>query len=109
LAVVFLRATVVSMVPAAPLLPAMLPARPAVAHADVPEAVVGGAVEGVGELEDVLADDPLVDVGDEVVVGADDVDEQAPNTVPHSKPPTNNVLRHMLIPSSSLSSDGGGG
>ena len=99
----------VSMVPAAPLLPTMLPARPAVAHADVPEVVVVGDVEGGGELEDVLADDPLVDVGDEVVVGDDDVDEQAPNTVPHSKPPTIRVLRHMLIPTSSLSSAGGGG
>lgn len=85
------------MVPAAPLLPAMLPARPAVAHADVPEIVVVGDVEPVGELEDVLADDPLVDVGDEVVVGDDDVDEQAPNTAPHTNPPTIKALRRMLI------------
>jgi hypothetical protein len=100
---------VVSMVPAAPLLPAMLPARPAVAHGDVPELVVVGDVEPVGELEVVLAGAPVVGVGDEVVVGEDDVDEQAANAAPHSKPPTIRALRHMLIPKSSLSlADGGG-
>jgi len=103
LAVVFLRAMVTSMVPAAPLLPTMLPARPAVAHGDVPDIVVVVEVETVGELEDVVVDDPLVDVGDEVVVEDDDEDEQAPRTAPHSKPPTTKVLRHMLVPTSTPS------
>ena len=77
----------VSMVPAAPLLPTRLPARPAVVHGAVTDTVVVGEVEPLGELEDVVVDDPLVDVGDEVVVEDDDEDEQAPRTAPHSKPP----------------------
>ncbi len=92
------------MVPAAPLLPTMLPARPAVVHGDTPDVVVGGEVELVDGLEDVLTDDPLVDEGDPVVVGDDDVDEHAPRTTPQHKPPATKAFRHVLIPMDSLSS-----
>lgn len=91
------------MVPAAPLLPTRLPARPAVVHGGVTDTVVVGEVEPLGELEDVVVDDPLVDVGDEVVVEDDDEDEQAPRTAPHSKPPATKLLRHMLVPTSTPS------
>jgi hypothetical protein len=68
---VLLRETVVSMVPAAPLLPAMTPLRADVAHWASPADVVGGAVEVDVEVEAAA-----------VVVVEDEFDEQAPRRHP---------------------------
>src|ERR1019366_10022871 len=79
------RPTVVSMVPAAPLLPTIDPTRPAVAHRVGPVEVVDGAgvevVDGawvVDEFDGI----PLVDVRPAVVDDDDDPEEHAPSSAP---------------------------
>src|ERR1700680_4544879 len=84
---VLLRATVVSMVPAAPLLPTTEPCSAAVAHRAVPADVVGEPpVEEVVEVVDLA-----VVVGPELVVEGADVDdvdepdEHAPSATPAAR------------------------
>src|ERR1035438_8308071 len=79
------RPTVVSMVPAAPLLPTIDPTRPAVVHRVGPVEVVDGAglevVDGAGVVDEVDGI-PLLDVGPAVVDDDDDPEEHAPSAAP---------------------------
>jgi hypothetical protein len=81
---VLFRATVVSMVPAAPVLPAIVPVRADAAQAAGPGDVVDEAT--VEEDVVVVPEDPPVDVVAAlvVVVGDDVLDEQAPSTHPEA-------------------------
>jgi hypothetical protein len=101
---VLFRATVVSMVPAAPLLPATEPASAEVAHLVRPE-VVGvdeeaGTPDVVGVLDAVdLGDLVVVDVRT-VVVGDDELDEHAASRDPPRATQTTTaaiVLRADLV------------
>ena len=101
---VLFRATVVSMVPAAPLLPTTEPVSAAVAHRTGPVAtvVVGPAggrrrrrVIGV-----VVEADPA-DADPEVVVGAGAFDEHAAEQAPHPGPQPRPAIGHRGGPSSS--------
>lgn len=88
-AAVLRMATVVSMVPAAPLLPTIDPTSLAVAHRTAPAEVVDEAdAEVVDEVDGV----PLVEVGAPVVVEDDDPEEHAPTSAP---PMANPAARPM--------------
>jgi hypothetical protein len=79
---VLLRETVVSMVPAAPLLPAMTPLRADVAHWASPADVVGGAVDEVTVVDEWRVEVDVEVEAAAVVVVEDEFDEQAPRRHP---------------------------
>jgi hypothetical protein len=91
---VLLRATVVSMVPAAPLLPMTDPWRRAVVHRAVP-----GDVVAAPPVDEVVADVPRVEVVDaEVVeVEVDGLDEHAPSIAPDRASAATRPQRYLML------------
>jgi len=84
---VLFKATVVSMVPAAPLLPVTDPSSAAVAHRAVPDEVVGEPpVVEVVDLAVVVGPELVVDRDD--VVGLDEPDEHAARVTPAARKAT---------------------
>jgi hypothetical protein len=91
---VLLRATVVSMVPAAPLLPMTDPCRRAVAHRAVP-----GDVVGVPPVDEVVADVARVEVVEAEVVedAVDGLDEHAPSIAPERASAATRPPRYLML------------